>query len=150
MKNYFLEKYPFKNKPYLHQAAYLQRFWEDPAVALLADMGTGKSFMLINNAAMLYDRGRINSMLVVAPKGVYRNWYTGQIPEHMPEHIPYTIACWSPSPRKAEREEMDAEIDAKLAVATSVDALTILFKSLPESTRQNYIDKFAARKKELA
>ena len=51
---------------------------------------------------------------------------------------------------EAEREEMDAEIDAKLAVATSVDALTILFKSLPESTRQNYIDKFAARKKELA
>jgi len=50
----------------------------------------------------------------------------------------------------AEREEMDAEIDAKLAVCTSVDALTILFKSLPESTRQNYIDKFAARKKELA
>ena len=51
---------------------------------------------------------------------------------------------------EAEREEMDAEIDAKLAVCTSVDALTILFKSLPESTRQNYIDKFAARKKELA
>lgn len=50
---------------------------------------------------------------------------------------------------EAEREEMDAEIDAKLAAATSVDALTILFKSLPESTRQNYIDKFAARKKEL-
>jgi hypothetical protein len=51
---------------------------------------------------------------------------------------------------EAEREELDAEIDAKLAVATSVDALTILFKSLPEATRQNYIDKFAARKKELA
>jgi hypothetical protein len=50
---------------------------------------------------------------------------------------------------EAEREEMDAEIDAKLAVATSVDALTILFKSLPESTRQNYIDKFAIRKKEI-
>ncbi len=50
---------------------------------------------------------------------------------------------------EAEREEMDAEIDAKLAVATSVDALTTLFKSLPEATRQNYIDKFAARKKEL-
>lgn len=51
---------------------------------------------------------------------------------------------------EAEREEMDAEMDAKLAAATSVDALTILFKSLPESTRANYIDKFAARKKELS
>ena len=51
---------------------------------------------------------------------------------------------------EAEREELDAEIDAKLAVCTSIDALTILFKSLPESTRANYVDKFAARKKELA
>ncbi len=110
--DYFLEKYPFKNKPYLHQAAYLQRFWEDPAVALFADMGTGKSFMLINNAAMLYDKGKINAMLVVAPKGVYRNWYTGQIPEHMPAHIPYTMACWSPTPKKAERAEMDKMLNA--------------------------------------
>ena len=116
---YFLEQYPFKNQPYLHQAAYLQRFWEDQSVALFADMGTGKSFMLINNAAMLYDKGKINAVLVIAPKGVYRNWYTGQIPEHMPAHITYTMACWSPTPRKAEREEMDRMLNA-------VDTLRIL------------------------
>jgi len=51
---------------------------------------------------------------------------------------------------EAEREELNAEIDAKLAACTSVDALTILFKSLPESARGSYVDKFAARKKELA
>jgi SNF2 family DNA or RNA helicase len=105
--DWFLEKYPFKNKPFVHQAAYLQRFWEDPNVALLADMGTGKSFMLINNAAMLYDKGKINSMLIVAPKGVYRNWYKSEIPKHMPDHVSYKMACWSPSPRKAERQEME-------------------------------------------
>jgi len=121
--DYFLERYPFKNKPYLHQAAYLQRFWEDPAAALFADMGTGKSFMLINNAAMLFDKGRINAMLVVAPKGVYRNWYTGQIPEHMPQHIPYTMACWSPTPRKAEKAEMDRMLNA-------VDTLRILVMNI--------------------
>jgi len=120
---YFLERYPFKNKPYLHQAAYLQRFWEDPGAALFADMGTGKSFMLINNAAMLYDKGRINAMLVVAPKGVYRNWYTGQIPEHMPVHVTYTMACWSPTPRKAERAEMDKMLNA-------VDTLRILVMNI--------------------
>jgi len=120
---YFLEQYPFKNKPYLHQAAYLQRFWENPEAALFADMGTGKSFMLINNAAMLYDKGKINAMLVIAPKGVYRNWYTGQIPEHMPAHITYTMACWSPTPRKAEREEMDRMLNA-------VDTLRILVMNI--------------------
>ncbi len=47
--DYFLNQYPFKNKPFVHQAAFLQRFWEDKEVALFAEMGTGKSFMLINN-----------------------------------------------------------------------------------------------------
>jgi SNF2 family DNA or RNA helicase len=103
----FLSTYPFKNKPFLHQQAYLQRFWEDPVAALFADMGTGKSFMLINNAAVLYDKGKINGLLIVAPKGVYRNWYDTEIPKHLPEHIVYRMAIWSASPRKAEQRAMD-------------------------------------------
>ncbi|NDA76747.1 MAG: hypothetical protein EBY07_02860, partial [Actinobacteria bacterium] len=105
--SYFVEKYPFKNKPFLHQAAYLQRFWEAPRAALFAEMGTGKSFMLINNCAMLYDKGAIDAMLIVAPKGVYRNWYKSELPKHMPAHISYKMACWNATPRKAEKEEMD-------------------------------------------
>jgi SNF2 family DNA or RNA helicase len=110
--HYFFQKYPFKYQPFLHQAAYLERFCWEKSVALFADMGTGKSFMLINNAAMLYDKGKIDSMLVIAPKGVYRNWYTSELPKHLPEHITSTIACWSPTPRKAEKAEMDAMMNA--------------------------------------
>jgi SNF2 family DNA or RNA helicase len=121
--DWFLEKYPFKNKPFVHQAAYLQRFWEDPHVALLADMGTGKSFMLINNAAMLYDKGKINAMLIIAPKGVYRNWYKSEIPKHMPEHVTYKMACWSPAPRRAERQEMEE-------MWNCVDAMRILIMNI--------------------
>ena len=121
--DYFLNNYPFKNKPFTHQAAYLQRFWEDKEVAVLAEMGTGKSFMLINNAAMLYDKGRINAMLIVAPKGVYRNWYTSEIPKHLPEHIPVAMACWSPAPRKAEKLEMEQMLE-------SVDKLRVLIMNI--------------------
>ena len=103
----FLSTYPFKNKPFVHQQAYLQRFWEYPVAALFADMGTGKSFMLINNVAMLYDKGKINGFLIVAPKGVYRNWYDTEIPKHLPDHVVYRMAIWSPSPRKAEQKAMD-------------------------------------------
>jgi SNF2 family DNA or RNA helicase len=86
-------------------------------------MGTGKSFMLINNAALLYDRGDINGMLIVAPKGVYRNWYKSELPKHMPEHVPYKMACWSPSPRKAEKMEMEAMLNY-------VDGLRILIMNI--------------------
>lgn len=121
--DYFIEKYPFKNKPFVHQAAYLQRFWEYPTSALFAEMGTGKSFMIINNAAMLHDKGKINAMLIVAPKGVYRNWYRSEIPKHMPEHISYKMACWNPTPRKAEKMEMDVMFNA-------VDDLRILIMNI--------------------
>ena len=102
----FLSKYPFKNQPFTHQLAYLQRFWKIDHGALFAEMGTGKSFMLINNIAMLYDRGLIDAALVVAPKGVYRNWSSVEIPKHMPAHTPYKMASWSSTPRKAEQEQM--------------------------------------------
>jgi SNF2 family DNA or RNA helicase len=107
MKDTFLQTYPFKNKPFVHQKAYLQRFWREPVAALFADTGTGKSFMLINNAAMLYDKGNINALLIVAPKGVYGNWAKIELPKHMPEHIVFRQALWSPSPRKAEKEALD-------------------------------------------
>ena len=103
----FLSTYPFKNKPFVHQQAYLQRFWEYQVAALFADMGTGKSFMLINNVAMLYDKGKLNGFLIVAPKGVYRNWYDTEIPKHLPDHVVYRMAIWSPNPRKAEQKAMD-------------------------------------------
>jgi SNF2 family DNA or RNA helicase len=70
-------------------------------------MGTGKSYMLINNIALLYDKGGINAALIVAPKGVYRNWTSSEIPKHMPDHILYRLAIWTPSPKKAEKENLD-------------------------------------------
>jgi SNF2 family DNA or RNA helicase len=69
------------------------------------EMGTGKSKVLIDNIAMLYDKGKINSALIVAPKGVYRNWERQEIPIHMPEHIKYQIITWSPATTKKQAEE---------------------------------------------
>lgn len=99
--------YPFKNKPYLHQQAYLSRFWDKQVAALFADMGTGKSFMVINNIALLYDQGLINAALIVAPKGVYRNWLDTELPKHLPAHVVYRMALWNASPKKAEKEALD-------------------------------------------
>ena len=98
--------YRFKNEPYAHQSAYLARFWDKPEAALFADMGTGKSFMLINNLCMLYDNGRINGALIIAPKGVYRNWAELEIPKHTPDHVMYRTALWSPNPNKAQEASL--------------------------------------------
>jgi SNF2 family DNA or RNA helicase len=54
---------------------------------------------------MLYDKGKINAALVIAPKGVYRNWERQEIPVHMPEHVVYQIVTWSPSNTKKQQQE---------------------------------------------
>ncbi len=105
--DHFLSTYPFKNKPYTHQAAYLERFWDERVAALFAEMGTGKSYMLINNIAMLYDKGKINAALIVAPKGVYRNWVNIELPKHLPDHVEHRVALWAATPRKAEQQALD-------------------------------------------
>ena len=58
------------------------------------EMGTGKTKVLIDNAAMLYDKGKINGLLVVAPKGVIGTWHKKEIPTHLPKHIESVSVLW--------------------------------------------------------
>ncbi len=72
--------------------------WDKEAFAYFMEMGTGKSKVLIDNIAMLYDAGKINGALIVAPKGVYKNWYDSEIPAHMPDYIEKKIGLWRTKP----------------------------------------------------
>ena len=67
--------YKFKTKPYGHQLDALEASWNKEVFAYFMEMGTGKSKVLLDNAAILYDKGDINALLLIAPKGVYKNWY---------------------------------------------------------------------------
>jgi len=58
------------------------------------EMGTGKTKVAIDNIAMLYDNGKINGALIIAPKGVYKNWYSQEIPIHLADHIEPKTVLW--------------------------------------------------------
>ena len=99
--------YPFKTKPYEHQRTALNRSWERKEYALFMEMGTGKSKVLIDNIAVLYDRGYINAALIIAPKGVYRNWETNELPIHLPDHILVNMVVWNPTNTKTQQRILD-------------------------------------------
>ncbi len=88
--------YKFKTKPYAHQIKALEMSWNKPYFGYFMEMGTGKSKVLIDNISMLYDNGKINGVLIVAPKGVVKNWYEGEIPTHIVDHIEYKSVLWQP------------------------------------------------------
>ena len=97
--------YKFKTEPYEHQLLALGASHNRENFALFMEMGTGKSKVLVDNIAMLYDKGKINAALIVAPKGVYRNWERQEIPNHMPEHVLYNVVTWSPATTKKQEAE---------------------------------------------
>ena len=108
-----IKHYKFKTKPYDHQIKALEKGWDKSNFALFMEMGTGKSKVLVDNIAMLYDRGAIKGALIVAPKGVYKNWDQIEFPVHMPEHVEYTKVLWEPNLTKKKQFELDTLFDDK-------------------------------------
>ena len=86
--------FEFKTRPYDHQRKALEDSWAAEYYALFMEMGTGKSKVAIDNIAVLYEAGKIDSAMIVAPKGVYDNWAKGEIETHFPDRIEKNVMLW--------------------------------------------------------
>ena len=126
--------YKFKTKPYAHQLKALERSWNREYFAYFMEMGTGKSKVLIDNASMLYDKGEINGLLLIAPKGVYKNWYKNEIPTHMVNHIEKKVVLWETSNSSAEKIK---ELNTLFATGTDFHILIMNVEALsyPKATQ---------------
>ena len=86
--------YNFKTQPYKHQRQVLEHSWWKREWAYLLEMGTGKSKLCIDNVGVLFEKGRIDTFILVAPKGVYQNWSNLEIPAHLPDRIERKMFIW--------------------------------------------------------
>ena len=100
--------YKFKTKPYAHQLKALEMSWNKEVFAYFMEMGTGKSKVLIDNISMLYDKGKINSALIIAPKGVVKTWYEQEIPIHMVKHVEKVSILWQALIHKSQQEKLNS------------------------------------------
>ena len=101
-------KYKFKTKPYAHQMTALEKSWNKETYAYFMEMGTGKTKVLIDNLAMLYDKGKVNGALIIAPKGVVGTWYDNELPTHLPDHIENVTVLWQANITKKQQESLDS------------------------------------------
>ena len=100
--------YKFKTKPFAHQLKALEMSWKKEVFAYFMEMGTGKSKVLIDNISMLYDNGKINGVLIVAPKGVYKNWSDSEIPTHMVDHIEKNVVVWQSLINEKQKQKLNS------------------------------------------
>ena len=104
--------YKFKTNPYDHQRTAMDHAGSKDAYGFFMEMGTGKSKVLIDNLGTLFLEGKCNFALIIAPKGVYRNWVAKEIPEHMSDDVPHRVIRWVSSPNKKQKQELNSIKDA--------------------------------------
>ncbi len=108
--------YKFKTKPYKHQLTALEKSWNKETYAYFMEMGTGKTKVLIDNLAMLYDKGKVDGALIIAPKGVIKTWYEQEIPTHLPNHIENVTVLWQSNITKTQQEKLDGLFETETSL----------------------------------
>ena len=136
--------YKFKTQPYDHQQAAWQESWTKSFYFLAMEMGTGKSKVAIDTIGALYERGDIDAVLVVAPKGVYDNWVQQEIPRHLPDRIERTVVRWQPNwTEKFKKQISDIAVPSKrdksklVFLVMNVEALST---QKGQSTAQRFLE----------
>jgi len=137
--------YKFKTKPYAHQLTALEKSWNKENFAYFMEMGTGKTKVLIDNVAMLYDKGKIDGVLIVAPKGVVKTWYEQELPTHLPNHIENVSVLWQPNITKTQREKLESLFE----IETAFHILIMNVESLSTDKGVKFATKFINSHKSL-
>jgi SNF2 family DNA or RNA helicase len=107
----------FKTPPLKHQLACLNKFGRREYFALLAEQGTGKTWIIINDVADLWSSGDCDALLVLAPNGVHTNWTRvsdlapGELQKHMPEWVRWRGADWVSGANKSELRAIESLYD---------------------------------------
>lgn len=105
-----LEGFPFKEPPpWDHQKRAFLLGRDCDEFAYLLDQGTGKSRIVLDDAAYNYMEGNIEALLILAPNSVKTNWIAwGEIDavdKHLPDIIPREGAVWISQSNAAEKKQ---------------------------------------------
>jgi SNF2 family DNA or RNA helicase len=119
--------FQFKTAPRPHQLksfllARSKTFW-----AHFHPPRTGKTWIVINTAAYLYEQGLIDRVIVIAPNGVHINWIINEIPAHMPDRIRLWTGWYSSHHGKRAMAELVEAANRKRSlkiIAINVDGFS--------------------------
>ncbi len=103
-----MREFRFKLEPFKHQRDCFELNKQKRYFAYLAEMGTGKSKMLLDAAQYLWCHEKIEAVLIFANKGSYANWIKKEIPKHWPsEDIRTEAFLWKAGMNKKEQRSFE-------------------------------------------
>jgi SNF2 family DNA or RNA helicase len=84
-------QYPLKD----HQTRALDLSCYRRVFAYYIEMGLGKTALTIANFAILFMEGKIDGVLIFAPKGPHKQWIAEEIPKHCDPSIEKNMTLWT-------------------------------------------------------
>jgi len=74
----------------------------------------------------------------VAPKGVYKNWYSSEIPTHLPDHIEKNVVLWQANITKQQQKSLNTLFET----GTDLHVLIMNVESLSTKKGVDFAAKF--------
>jgi SNF2 family DNA or RNA helicase len=99
----------FHTEPFQHQREVLEKSLTREFYAILWEQGTGKTKLLLDTARNLWKMGKIDGVLIIAPKGMYLNWVRNEIPKHLPEDE-WCVEYWRSGMGRSDSKMLDCWI----------------------------------------
>jgi len=130
----FLLQYHDDKEPFQWQVAAFKQLVPLDFAAIFAEVGCGKSAELIYLVCAHFLAHEIDAMLLLAPKSVYRQWATQQLPEHCT--VPYDVFVWGEHSTKKSIEMLQAFTKLK------TDKLKIVLANVEAFSYKTYVEYF--------
>jgi len=110
-------------KLFKHQQEDFWRYKDEFEDGIFLEQGCGKSAIILRVAAWLYLHKQIDSLLVVAPNDVHRQWAIEQIPVWLPPEVPRELQLFGG--RGGSRETYPFRFDNSLhIVSVNIDTFS--------------------------
>lgn len=117
-----------KTTPYAHQHKEFLLSKDSKIRALLWQMRTGKTKLVIDQASYLFCENKLDGVLVFAPNGVHSNWILRELPIHGWDCVPYNSFYYSHPKRDLKANEFKGALESVLGM--KMGFLTVPIDSL--------------------
>lgn len=107
---------PLGRVPLGHQTEAWRKYRDRRGWCHFWEQGTGKSTETMMQVVWQYRNGSIDTLIVVAPDGVERNWIEKEVSQNWPESMGQPLMVWLRSPKLAtkwHKEELEAALKHK-------------------------------------
>lgn len=123
--------YSYATKPYDHQKTGLEKVFSCSTFALFMEMRTGKSKVTIDYAAAHHMAGNVDSVVIVCPYSIRRNWE-----DEIRTHSPYEASTCVLDTSKPKK------FDAWINTPHPFRWLVVGVESLGAGSAGNYVERF--------